>query len=960
MRPALCPVLIGRDDEARQLGAAMAGARAGHGGTVLLAGEAGIGKSRLAREVAKTARAHGCTVLTGRAVAGGVPTPFRPFAEALAAALRSAERQVSAELDPFLPALGRLVPYLRPVPAADEAESSLVFLGEAVLRLLRALYPHDGSLLLLEDLHWADAETLALVEYLADNLGTERVLCLGTFRPDEGGDVAELAAKLATRGSAEMVQLRRLDDAAVARMARECLGMGGPPTEALAFVSERAEGNPFLVEELLAGLLDEDVLVDRGGRWEAIGPVATRVPATFADGVAARMAILDPDARLVISAAAVLGRRFEWPLLGSAVGMDDAAVSGSLRAGVGLQLLATTRQGFRFRHALTHEAVLAGLLPPERSRLAGLALSAVEAAQPGLPGNWCALAAELAERSGKVGHAAELLLDVGRRDLAVGALVSAEQALTRAAELAGSGHAADELVLRIDEALTEVYVTSGQVDRAIEKGRLVLARIGTAEPARSAELHLRIAAAAMAGGRWAEADASVRMARQLAPPNLARVDVCAAQVAVGQEDLAAAVRLANAALRAAEQAGLPAVQCEALEVLARVARQSDLDEAERFLARAQAVASAHGLRVPMLRAMAELGGIELLYGGRLDRLLEARKLAEAHGALFIAAFVDLQLVTAYLKLFRGDEALATAARCAELSRRFRLAALPEALIFCAAAHAIRDERAEMEAGIAEAIAADPDDLHTLGSAWGRCRATMSLLAENLEQAWTELDQGAALLLASPTAPAPPFLGLWPLVGALLGRDAKAAAAQVQAGHLTRHQLIADLLGYADAIQAGRQHHAAAAEAAFAAAGARPGALDVWFHQYARRVCAQAALADGWGDPVSWLREAEAFFQDRGHDRIAAACRGLLRQAGAPVPRRRPGDAALPERLRAAGVTGREADVLALVADGLTNREIADHMFLSPRTVEKHVASLLVKTGLRRRAQLAGYQADIDG
>ena len=114
------------------------------------------------------------------------------------------------------------------------------------------------------------------------------------------------------------------------------------------------------------------------------------------------------------------------------------------------------------------------------------------------------------------------------------------------------------------------------------------------------------------------------------------------------------------------------------------------------------------------------------------------------------------------------------------------------------------------------------------------------------------------------------------------------------------------------------------------------------------------MADGWGEPVVWLRAAAPYFDARGDDKIAAACRTLLRQAGVPVPRQRAGDPAVPDRLRALGVTGREADVLRLVAQGLTNREIAALMVLSPRTVEKHVASVLMKTGLRRRAQLAGY------
>jgi DNA-binding CsgD family transcriptional regulator len=137
-----------------------------------------------------------------------------------------------------------------------------------------------------------------------------------------------------------------------------------------------------------------------------------------------------------------------------------------------------------------------------------------------------------------------------------------------------------------------------------------------------------------------------------------------------------------------------------------------------------------------------------------------------------------------------------------------------------------------------------------------------------------------------------------------------------------------------------------------------GSLVSWYRQYARRLTAEAALTDGWGDPVQWLREAAAYFASRGDDGVAAACRGLLRDAGVAVPRQLPGSGELPAQLRALGVTGREAEVLGLVARGLANREIAEQMFLSPRTVEKHVASLLAKTGTRRRAQPAGYVSGI--
>ena len=133
-----------------------------------------------------TAGERGLTVLAGRAVAGGVPTPFRPFAEALTSAGRTGRLPGGEELGPFRPVLGRLVPEWRSARPAP-GEESPVFLGEAVLRLLRALAPQAGCVLVLEDLHWADRETLALLEYLADNLAAERVLCLATLRAETPG-----------------------------------------------------------------------------------------------------------------------------------------------------------------------------------------------------------------------------------------------------------------------------------------------------------------------------------------------------------------------------------------------------------------------------------------------------------------------------------------------------------------------------------------------------------------------------------------------------------------------------------------------------------------------------------------------------------------------------------------------------------------------------------------------------
>jgi hypothetical protein len=350
----------------------------------------------------------------------------------------------------------------------------------------------------------------------------------------------------------------------------------------------------------------------------------------------------------------------------------------------------------------------------------------------------------------------------------VGALASAEHTLIRARELAGPG---DPVRCGpVDEALTEVFALSGQVDRAIETGRMLLARLGgRAGTPRAGQLHLGIARAAIAGARWADAAASIEIARGLAGVDAAQLDACAAQVAIGRGHLADADKLARSALAAAEDRGLAEAACEALEVIGRVGRQRDLDTAERAFGQAAAVATAHGLRLWQARALHELGTIDQLRTESVDRLEQARDLAMAQGALALTATLDLQIAAGLNKQFRAGEALEAARRCEQASRRFRLATLPMALIFQATAHAIRGEKQAMDARISEAISLAPDDPDVLGCSWGHCRATLSLLAEDLEEAHAQMTTGAGFLLSSPATIAPPFLGVWPLLGAPGGR-----------------------------------------------------------------------------------------------------------------------------------------------------------------------------------------------
>jgi len=157
---------------------------ASRGGVVFVVGEAGLGKSRIARAAEAAARATDMAVLTGRAVRDGQTSAFRALSEALLRASRIAGLPDSPDLGPFRGYLARIVPEWR-AAAAPITEEGDVGLAEGVLRLLRLLGGRSGCLLVLEDLHWADAGTLAVVEYLADNLDGEPVVCLVTVRTGE-------------------------------------------------------------------------------------------------------------------------------------------------------------------------------------------------------------------------------------------------------------------------------------------------------------------------------------------------------------------------------------------------------------------------------------------------------------------------------------------------------------------------------------------------------------------------------------------------------------------------------------------------------------------------------------------------------------------------------------------------------------------------------------------------------
>jgi DNA-binding CsgD family transcriptional regulator len=253
----------------------------------------------------------------------------------------------------------------------------------------------------------------------------------------------------------------------------------------------------------------------------------------------------------------------------------------------------------------------------------------------------------------------------------------------------------------------------------------------------------------------------------------------------------------------------------------------------------------------------------------------------------------------------------------------------------------------MSALLADA-AARPDTTREVAAFDGAVRALVPWLAHDLAEADRLLDQGCRPLAEHASAAPIYYWGAWAVLRTSVADDgvpreflrtAPAGLRDVNRGAVC----------YADAIAAGRTGQHALAEELFAA-GDRELGRHHWWRRLLRLVALEAAVNDGWGDPVGALRADLTVFESDGERLLARTVRDLLRQAGAPTRRGR-GESQVPPGLRAFGVTSREMDVLGLVADGLTNAEIAGRLYLSPRTIETHVANLLAKTASTDRAGL---------
>ena len=953
--------MVGRDRELRALRDALTAAASGRGGAVFLIGESGIGKSRLATTAADRAFETDMVLMRGRGSAIGPMVPFRSLTEALLSLLRADVDIDVAALGPYGPVLARLIPdWGTPTPEQDG--SSLVILAEAVLRLTGQAGKGRGCLVSLDDLQDADAESLAVVEYLIDNLEGQPTLLLGAIR-DEQCPALDLARSAARRGTAVLIELERLDRDGLRDLAAACLS-GDVPDPAVDLLWASSAGNPFLIEELLGGIVDGGLIVPDDAGWRMADPPPADVPATFARTVARRVAALGPATQRLLSVAAVAGRRFPLAVAQAVTGMSDREILSHLHGEPGAQLVQPDDHlpdWYSFQHQLIRDAVLTLLAPAERARLAGEVADAVEALNPGLPGEWCHTAATLRRDAGTPLLAGRLFTEAGRRARTQGAAHSAVGLLDTAWDLLAGGDPAERAAAL--EHMVYALAEAGLVERALASIS-TLDQVGGLDPRRRARLHTKLAWVAQVAGPGPDILAQVTAARTLLGPDAdeadtAEVDVVEAHLvldAPGPKQIDKAVELARRAAEVADRIPLPETACRAWQLLGALERTRDPAEATACLERARATAVEHGLPIWEIHALVRLGNDDALREGRLDRLEQARTQAMLVGAI-VAQYHAEQSIALYLAL-EGDyetaEKLADQVY-ADATRLKLVGCVHYVLLVRAVLAGHRGRRKEMDEALATFRRWEGDTLPLhMPRVYGLARAFCALLEENRSRAIAEQ---AAALRADDDTPTVYYLmgryGLNLLLGALsgaIGQDQFDAVVSSPAAGLRWDRMFAT---FAQAVLAGRAGDAPAAAAAVEEAMA-VGAPYAMGRHLGLRLVAEAALADGWGSPIDWLREAEDYFHSANVPAVASACRALLRHSGVRVAQRRTGVTEIPAALRSAGLTVREYEVLLLLADRLGNREIADRLHLSTRTVEKHVSSLITKTGLPNRIALSEY------
>jgi len=924
--------LWGREAQVEAIGARLDAVRGGRGGIVLVTGLAGMGKTALLDAAAGMARERGIRVFRGTGDVAAQVIPFGPLLEAL----------VSAPDAPVDPAVLR--------DLSQSPDQRFWLLRELQESLERAALG-TPVLIAMDDVQWADAATLAALGTLPRQLATHRILWLFAIRSGELVTATRSALTRLETTDAVTITLGPLDRTAVAGVAEDLLG--GVPDPALLEVLAGVRGQPFLLTELLRGMREEKLAAVDGGIARLTG---TRIPLRFVDSVSEQLARLPAGARDALQMASVLGRRFSADELAGLTGTTPAVILGALREALAAGLVTEDGDRVAFRHDLVREAVDATLPRTVRQSLRRKAID-VMLRHGAPPSDVAELVMDVAQPGDTEAIAIlrRAAAETGRVSPTVASLLS-----RRALDLTSPGDPGRGPLT----AETLAYLM--YAGKAAEAVRLMTAAAGDlADPAAEAEVRLSLAHLAM---QYASDDMVEQCQRALELPGVPavlRVQLLSF-LSLGLDllgDASAAERAARDAVEVAQASGDPAN-----EVVTMVPRAAQ--------------ALAHGA----WRQAIHLIGEALARHRAAEGIAARLSLPDAWETLIL--IVVARLGEAFALIDAGMQAAQRDGISANIRvwsmMRFRA-------LFCSGR--LADARAEAEATIEMADEIGDGSygyinhvaryvlariaLHT-GDPAGLAQARRTAVRLGQEQESPSSQRLGAWLMAlvadadGDTEPAERIgvHALDPLACGPLSTTSPRMYAD--SATVTRILLAAGRPADAESVVARLEDFAARHPdfpfldcAARHARAVLDGDPDIALRAAALssgdpRPLVRAAVLEDAGRLLPEARAAEAIplletalasYAAAGAERDAARVRSLLRARGirpaAGGPRSAP---AWPE------LTESEFAVVSLVAQGATNREVAEHLYLSPYTVNSHLRHVFTKLGIRSRVELARLAA----
>ena len=978
------PVFIGRREEMVSLAAPMRRAEGGEPAVALIGGEAGVGKTRLVTELAGLGSAAGFFVLTGQCIElGEEGLPLAPLVDALRALARITPADELGELlGPAGSGLARLLPELWPgaaIPASGEGFQAGQLL-ELVLGLLGRLSVVRPVMFVIEDLHWADSSTLDLAAFLVRALRAVPVLLVITYRSDElhrRHPLRPLLSSWERIRSVDRIELGRFGRGEV--VAQLAAILGGEPAPVVADeVFDRSGGNAYLVEEI-AG-----VVRDGGDPGD--------LPPSLRDVLLSRVDAVSPAAQRLLRTASVAGRVVPDRLLAEVAGMGEAELFAALREAVENHLLLVDHTGhsYAFRHALTRDAVYDDMLPGERGRLHAAYGEALERDRT-LAGDAAAVPALLAHHwyaALDLPRALPATIEAATSATASYAPAEALRHLERALEIWPRVADAEQRtgldLVEVNRLAAEAAYQSGAVGRSLSLLEAALAGLPPGfDPVRRALL-LERRGHALLDASPAEAVAALEQALALLPPEPATrahaaVLASLARALVHVGDAQAAAEVARKAVAAARAGGAKEVEAHALITLGGASTYFGRGE-DGLTFHREGLRLALDIGAPMTAMIGYVNLSDVLeFLGRHEEAAET-----ASEGLDLARQAGLIRSEGVYLIMNQAEPLLRLGRWAEAERVLTqgLAVMPEG-VFAGGLELWRAELAAMRGRLDEAATALRGARRALGDTADDQFLQLMHYVGALIALGRDDRPGARDTVTAGLAGGPASWGsryAWPLLWlgvqieadeATLARDRREdtpAASQQRRGELAA---LTESLPAPTPATAGYQA-LTAAEQARASGICDPGpwsaAVAAWRTAgepyplaYALLRLAEAHLgADDRGSAAAAVQEAFATADRLGAHALVAEAAGLARRARLGLVPATPGteqaeqarQPATADELARFGLTDREREVLALLAAGRSNPEIARTLFISVKTASVHVSNIMAKLGVSRRVQAA--------